>query len=329
MEVFLVLVVLEALVIIMLVLAVSAFTGLFKSRRFMADLKSHHDLMLKIGTQAADHFAGARGAMTRYAGGGPSPEDEGPGRAGSYRDSPSRGLMELIEGASEHFRRLKDTSRYIHGFVLGLFAFAIVILAVLVYFDVKWLGSDVCLGGGNFIIILLVLAGTYYMTSPFGFIQRRYRAIDYALKQPPTRVPEGKNPVDRYRRHLTGEKGYERFKDGSHWRRGDYFDAALPHEDGLVLVKYLKRTPTMDDLGRFRSQAESERGKMGGGKGSAGGKLERAVILFKEDPDDPLTEEVYDDVIGRPIRSGGDVCNIQLVVEGEDGTYDFIPLMSY
>jgi len=72
----------------------------------------------------------------------------------------------------------------------------------------------------------------------------------------------------------------------------------------------------MDDVAEFRSKA------------SAGGPLRHAFLIFPEDPDEPLSESVYDDVIRGPILAGREPCTIELVMEGADGLYDFIPVVS-
>ena len=124
----------------------------------------------------------------------------------------------------------------------------------------------------------------------------------------------------RFARHLTRHAAYRGLADPSLWKRRGYFHAFVEGPEGLILVRAIPRTPRHRDVDRFRAEVEKVR---------AGRPLDRAVILYREDPRSDLSESLYYDVMWRPIVAGEDVCSIQLVAESLDGTYDFAPIMSH
>ncbi len=86
---------------------------------------------------------------------------------------------------------------------------------------------------------------------------------------------------------------------------------------GKVLVKALDGTPDSDALADFIRHARAQ-----------GPGIRHAVLLFPEDLDKTLQDAVYDEVVNNPVRAGNELFTVELVMEGQDGFYDFIPVVS-
>ena len=81
-------------------------------------------------------------------------------------------------------------------------------------------------------------------------------------REPPG-VPEGKDPVERFIKHLASGDGYGSPAVLGEWKKDGYFDGVSQHKRGVVLLKYLHSPPGMEELAEFRTKAvEKAAGKL-------------------------------------------------------------------
>ncbi len=280
-----------------------AVYGLIRSNIFMKDLRSHQNLMLKIEQLSDKGF-----------------DEDTEKKQMKMKGSPGKGLMSLIYSTSQHSKKIARIYRLVLIFTSIMCVVGIIQVFIWVYNPaslsvfalVHSLIQIFCL----FIAVLLI----YLIHEKFDFVRIRYLSIEYALKEHPVSIPKGNTPVERYHNFVALHKGYEYLAENRYWKRGSYFDAEVESKKGQIFVKYLENVPTIKDIETFRSQVK---------KRSGNGPLNRTVLIYNESSTDQLSDEAYDLVIGKPIIQGKDICNIQLVIEGKDGKYDFIPVVSF
>jgi len=82
-------------------------------------------------------------------------------------------------------------------------------------------------------------------------------------------------------------------------------------------VKVLDAAPDQEALAEFIRHMRAH-----------GTDTRHAIVIYPEDPERPLSEAVYDFVISNPVRLGKELCTVELVMEGRDGLYDFVPVVS-
>ncbi len=306
--------------------------GLYRSFRFLGDMRANHDLLNRIHTtdwrNEMRHFHRrlhrtmrsihdrVHPGHKRKRGGSAEPPSQEPEPFQSTVP-PGQGLMALIGGAADHSRSLMETSRTVMTFII-IMCLLLVFVAVGAVMTAGGPAFMPGVCGISFYFVLFILM--WIVGTRFQFVSERYQSIRYAMDLEPVKVPKGKDPLMRYAKFLTRQRGYEGLKDRTRWKRDGYFNARLETERGLIFIKGHKGPPTMSQLEDFRREAHSAAQER---------TIDRAIILFKEHPKRELTEEVYMDVIHRPIIHDDEVCSIQLVAEGQDGTYDFTPVLSF
>ncbi len=291
----------------MLFLTITAIRQLMKSHRFLKDQGSHQDLMLKIKEKAdgGNYYQNVK-------------------RESYIKESPMEGLMRLIISTSEFSKKIARTFKLIIGFICIWFLAGIIYLSIQFYrfgSDVSSWKLDWLLPGGiDLTISVLAIILIFLVHEKFDFFRIRYEFIEYAMAQPVEEIPEGQTPIERYKNFLTSKKGYQQFAKNEYWVKGDYFDAEFDGIKGKVFVKYLDKVPQKEDIQRFREQVINRAHKKS---------IDRAVIIFKEDLKAPLLDDPYNFLVYYPIQLKKEICAIQFVVEGIDGKYDFIPMISF
>lgn len=278
--------------------------NLILSINYFSDVRANHKIMFRIGSDPNDI------SSLSYNG-------------RSIKGPPQRGLRKLIGSSSSHSRKIAKTFRYVFIYIIFWIVGVWGYVAVKLYRcgmeitprDIEWALP----GPLEYVNIILPLILVLLINSQLNFIINRYRAIDYALNLQPIKIPKGDSILSRYIEFLSRQKGYESVAQ-KRASPDDYFDAIYTLGREIVLIKVLKSTPTLEDIKRFRKKAVKKIGLRN---------LDRAIIVYPEKPNDPLSEEVYRDVIENPIIHKKSICNIQLVEEGLDGTYDFIPTMRF
>lgn len=238
--------------------------------------------------------------------------------AGARPQTAINGLIETTIGDS---RRLLATFRFVYLFI-GLW-----MVNALVYFIIQsarfgpnlfgWTLDWIIPGGfgGDAFVFLAVSILSYYNAhQSFEFLKARYQAIEYAMNRPRAKVPSGANILERYKAFLALQGEY---RDISGWKTDSYFNGVLGTLSGKMLVKAQDGTPDLDVLAEFVRHARAQ-----------GPKVRHAVLLYPEDPDRPLPEAVYDKAVNDPIRLGNRLCSVELVMEGRDGLYDLVPVVS-
>jgi len=291
----------------MLFLTFTAIRQLVKSHRFLKDLDSHQDLMLKIKEKAdgGNYYQTVK-------------------RESNIKDRPIEGLMRLVISTSEFSKKIAQTFKLIIGFISVWF------LAGILYFFIQFyrFGPDIqswkldwlLPGGIDLTISVLAIILIYLIYAKFDFIRIRYEFIEYAMTQPVEEIPKGQTPIERYKNFLTSKTEYEQFAKKEYWLKGDYFDAEFDGIKGKVFVKYLKKVPKKEDVQTFREQVINKAHKKS---------IDRAVMIFKEALEAQLLDDTYDFLVDTPIELKKEICAIQFVVEGMDGKYDFIPMISF
>ncbi|UCE39316.1 MAG: hypothetical protein JSW00_08885 [Thermoplasmata archaeon] len=293
--------------IFMLVITITAIREFMKSHRFLKDLSSHQDLMLKIKEKVVS-----------------GPNYQNVKVESKIMVSPMEGLMKLIINTSLFSKKIARTFKLIIGFVFVWLFAGIIYLSIQFYRfgpDIQSWKLDWLLPGGiDLSMSVLAVILIFLVHKKFDFVRIRYEFIEHAMAQPVEEIPKGQTPVDRYKNFLTAKKGYERFAKNEFWVKGDHFDAEFDGIKGKVFVKYLEKVPQKEDIQTFREQVINKAGKRS---------LDRAVIIFKEDHEVPLPDDAYNFLVDTPIKLKKEICAIQLVIEGMDGKYDFIPTVSF
>ncbi|UCF08189.1 MAG: hypothetical protein JSW28_00405 [Thermoplasmata archaeon] len=291
----------------MLFLTFTAIRQLMRSHSFLKDLGSHQDLMLKIQDKAdnGQYYKNEKVDL-------------------KIQGSPTEGLMGLIISTSKFSKKIARTFRLITGFISVWFLAGIFYLTIQFYRfgpDVSSWKLDWLLPGGiDLSISLLAVILIFLVHKKFDFFRIRYEFIEYAMNQPVEDIPKGQTPIERYKHFLTSKNGYKQFAGNEYWVKGDYFDAEFDGIKGRVFVKYLKKVPQKEDIQTFRERVINRAHKK---------PIDRAVIIFKEDPRSPLSDDTYTFLVDNPIELKREICAIQLVLEGMDGKYDFIPIISF
>jgi len=188
------------------------------------------------------------------------------------------------------------------------------------------------------------------LRSFFDYFALRHRVIQRVRQADPVvYVPEGRDTVQRILTHLgatssdvrgmmavpgavatpallTGKSGltysfdaYVRREPSSLWRFTSLGSAGF-----AVFVKAFERAPTLADLQALKTAIEDT---------SAATKIPpaRILVLWRSKGDESVTPDVYDFLTKESarvkIRGSTFVCSLELAIERDDGTYDFIPVV--
>jgi len=194
---------------------------------------------------------------------------------------------------------------------------------------------------GAVLVALLILGFSILelmrdLRSFFDYFALRHRVIQRVRQADPVvYVPEGKDTVQRILTHLgavatpallTGKSGltysfdaYVRREPSSLWRFTSLGSAGF-----AVFVKAFERAPTLADLQALKTAIEDT---------SAATKIPpaRILVLWQSKGDESVTPDVYDFLTKESarvkIRGSTFVCSLELAIERDDGTYDFIPVV--
>ncbi len=188
------------------------------------------------------------------------------------------------------------------------------------------------------------------LRSFFDYFALRHRVIQRVRQADPVvYVPEGKDAVQRILTYLaatssdvrgmtvvpgavvtpallTGKTGltysfdaYMRRQPSSLWRFTSLGAAGF-----AVFVKAFERAPTLGDLQALKTAVEDT---------SAATKIPpaRILVLWRSKGNESVTPDVYDFLTKESarvkIRGSAFVCSLELAIERDDGTYDFIPVV--
>ena len=253
----------------------------------------------------------------------PGKNPASPAPPNASRARPQNALNGLIETTISDSRRLLGTFRYVYLFIAVWMVNAVVFFCIQSFrFGpniMEWAGKLDWIGpggfGGDAFLFLLVSSVAYLMARRrFDFLVARYQAIEYAMNRPRMRILPGDTAFDRYKAFITAQGD---FGPGARVGRPAYFSGTLEAPSGTILVKALERTPDLDCLAEFVRHARAH-----------GTAISHAVLLYPDDADSPLPEAVYEEVVNSPVRTGKELFTVELVMEGNDGFYDFIPVVS-
>src|SRR6266581_7242279 len=201
-----------------------------------------------------------------------------------------------------------------------------------------------------FILGFLILELMQDLRSFFDYFALRHRVIQRVRQADPVvYVPEGKDAVQRILSYLgatssdvrgmmavpgavatpallTGKSGltysfdaYVRRQPSGLWRFTSLGAAGF-----AVFVKAFERAPTLADLQALKTATEDT---------SSATKVPpaRILVLWRSKGDESVTPEVYDFLTKESarvkIRGSTFVCSLELAIERDDGTYDFIPVV--
>lgn len=166
----------------------------------------------------------------------------------------------------------------------------------------------------------------------------RHRAIRLLRDaEPAARIPEGRTPVERLARYLAQSNPrvdalVKERPDSLQYRAqvgGVPFDLALiaPAEASYrylrwgspgfaLLARVLSEGPSVEYLDRFAAELRAAAAR-------CPGRVVRAILL--RPPAGPMPEAVYEYSVGHPVELGHGRVAIELITEGADGSYDFVP----
>src|SRR5437879_286646 len=201
-----------------------------------------------------------------------------------------------------------------------------------------------------FILGFVILETLGDLRSFFDYFALRHRVIQRVRQADPVvYVPEGKDAVERILAHLassspdvrglmavpgavaipallTGKSGltysfdaYVRRSPSQLWRT-----VSLGSPGYAVFVKAFERAPTLQDLNALKAAVEDA---------SLASRIPpaRILVLWKAKGDESVTSDVYEFLTKEAaqvrLRGHTFVCSLELAVERDDGTYDFIPLV--
>ena len=245
----------------------------------------------------------------------PAPAETGPGPG----QSAQRVLDRLIQATGKDSEHLFRTFRLVYLFIILWMANSVLYFMIQLFRfgpDVlNWKLDWIAPGGTGldaFLFLFVSIIAYLKVRVRLDFIRTRYKAIAHALGRPRAKVPPGATPLERYKPFMEGQMG----TGASGWSSTAYFSGVGAFPSGTVLVKALDTTPDAEALAEFVSHARAQ-----------GENVRHAVLLYPEDPEKPLPEEVYNEVVNNPIRAGKALFTVELVMEGLDGYYDFIPVV--
>ncbi len=188
------------------------------------------------------------------------------------------------------------------------------------------------------------------LRSFFDYYALRHRVIERVRQADPVvYVPEGKDAVQRILTHLgntnsdvrgllavpgslaapallTGRSGltysfdaYARQESSLSWRL-----FGIGHAGFSVFVKSFETKPTLDALGSLKAAVEDV------AKASRIPPA-RILVLWRSKKDESVTPDVYEFLTKESarvkLRGSTFACSLELAIEREDGTYDFIPVV--
>jgi len=201
-----------------------------------------------------------------------------------------------------------------------------------------------------FVLGFIILELMRDLRSFFDYFALRHRVIQRVRQADPVvYVPEGKDAVERILAHLassspdvrglmavpgavaipallTGKSGltysfdaYVRRSPSQLWRT-----VSLGSPGYAVFVKAFEKAPTLQDLNALRAAVEDA---------SLASRIPpaRILVLWQAKGDESVTPDVYEFLTKETarvrLRGHTFVCSLELAVERDDGTYDFIPLV--
>jgi len=201
-----------------------------------------------------------------------------------------------------------------------------------------------------FVLGFIILELMRDLRSFFDYFALRHRVIQRVRQADPVvYVPEGKDAVERILAHLassspdvrglmavpgavaipallTGKSGltfsfdaYVRRSPSQLWRT-----VSLGSPGYAVFVKAFEKAPTLQDLNALRAAVEDA---------SLASRIPpaRILVLWQAKGDEIVTSDVYEFLTKEAarvrLRGHTFVCSLELAVERDDGTYDFIPLV--
>ena len=201
-----------------------------------------------------------------------------------------------------------------------------------------------------FVLGFIILELMRDLRSFFDYFALRHRVIQRVRQADPVvYVPEGKDAVERILAHLasssldvrglmaipgavaipallTGKSGltysfdaYVRRSPSQLWRT-----ASLGSPGYAVFVKAFEKAPTLQDLNALKAAVEDA---------SLASRIPpaRILVLWQAKGDESVTSDVYEFLTKEAarvrLRGHTFVCSLELAVERDDGTYDFIPLV--
>src|SRR6266705_172875 len=231
----------------------------------------------------------------------------------------------------------------------------VLLIFVVIFGALQALSTGALLFLGAVLVALFILGFSILelmrdLRSFFDYFALRHRVIQRVRQADPVvYVPEGKDAVQRILSYLaatssdvrgmmavpgavvtpallTGKTGltysfdaYVRREPSSLWRFTSLGAAGF-----AVFVKAFERAPTLADLQALKTAIEDT---------SAATKIPpaRILVLWRSKGDESVTADVYDFLTKESarvrIRGSTFVCSLELAIERDDGTYDFIPVV--
>jgi len=201
-----------------------------------------------------------------------------------------------------------------------------------------------------FVLGFIILELMRDLRSFFDYFALRHRVIQRVRQADPVvYVPEGKDAVERILAHLassspdvrglmavpgavaipallTGKSGLTYSFDANVRRSPSQLwrTVSLGSPGYAVFVKAFEKAPTLQDLNALKAAVEDA---------SLASRIPpaRILVLWQAKGDESVTSDVYEFLTKEAaqvrLRGHTFVCSLELAVERDDGTYDFIPLV--
>jgi hypothetical protein len=261
-------------------------------------------------------------------------------------ENPISALFDLAEDVNSEAPRIRKLVRYASVFIyIWLIIDFLLILATI--------GGSLLIGGlliAIFVLGVITLGLLSRLNDFFRYYVMRHRAIiSVRNDEPVVMVPLGPTPSARLLRHMANrnpELNYLYPPDfvpqpaPVRGRSGAFYpmDVHLIRYPGLLfrlfgrgypgyqlIVRRFDRAPSPADILWMKNAAEDI---------AAGSQVpaSRVILLWTRNKDEDLSEESYNVLMSqivRFVRRGNSfACSIELIIENEDGTYEFIPYIA-
>jgi hypothetical protein len=258
-------------------------------------------------------------------------------------ENPITAIFDLAEDVNNEAPRIRKLVTYATAFIgIWLFIDLLLILAFIVDNLVISIFLMVLFILGVFSLSLLRRLNDF-----FRYYSQRHRVITSLRKEDPViLVPEGKDSVNRLINFLVSrnpglresytlgnasEPRILRGRSGSFYQFDGYISRSpgpvwrslrLGYPGYQIFIKLFESAPSSDDLNALKAAVEDI---------SAYNRIppSRVIALWPRSEGEEITEGTYDTLITQVamLRRGSRTfaCSLELIVENEDGTYEFVP----
>ncbi len=258
-------------------------------------------------------------------------------------ENPITAMFDLADQVSSEAPRVRKLVRYATVFII----FWLVLDFILILATAQGNILISIFLAAMFVVGIFTLLSLRNLNDFFKYYALRHSYIQSVRDADPmVMVPKGSNSVERFRSYLTTMNPemasslaltptptVTKGKSGMFYQWDIYLlrrSGFLWHPLGLgypgyqLFLKHFDRAPNPEDVNSMRRAVEDV-------VAESGSPASRMILLWTRGKED-LTEEVYNMITTQNVvyshRGSSFICGVELVIENEDGTYEFIPFMA-